>query len=134
MTNYHGRHVTVDFNNSEALGICDRTGFPYLRKDLVKQMEWMGDSLQWTGFYVGYDVLDVPNQQNRPPPAIGDPFPVREPRPYQPTDIVFSNIATPWHEITVMSYASWTGVFNGVISPPINQVINELENFNWGAG
>lgn len=79
-----GKHVTIDPNNPQALGICDYTGFVHLRKDLVKQMQWAGDALVWTGLYVGKDYLDKPDPQLRTPILPVDPVPVKEPRPPQP--------------------------------------------------
>lgn len=131
MTSRHGRNVHVSFNNPEPLGVCDYSGMLYMLKDLVKQMEWMGDSLQWTGFYVGKDMLDVPNEQNRPPIAIGDPFPIIEPRPFQPTEVTFSNTTTLWSELPYATWTAWDGIFNGTIYPPISTVLEELYNFNW---
>ena len=81
----HGKHVVIDENNPSALGICDVTGFVFLRKDLVRQMEWRGDSLQWTGLYVGRPYANIPNEQNRPSVSIPDPLPVLDPRPQQPS-------------------------------------------------
>lgn len=78
-----GKHVTIDPSNPKALGICDYTGFVHLRKDLVKQMQWAGDSLVWTGLYVGKDYLDVPSPQLRTPHLPPDPVPVLDARPPQ---------------------------------------------------
>lgn len=106
---YHGKHVEIDPDNPEALGICDYTGFVHLRRDLVKQMEWRGNSLEWTGLYVGRDYADVPNEQLRPPILPPDPVPVIDPRP--PLD-------------SVQTYTSNT-------LPVINQIIfaiNEIGN------
>jgi len=86
-----GKHVTIDINNPLALGICDYTGFVHLRKDLVKQMQWAGDSLVWTGLYVGKDYLDVPDPQLRTPHLPPDPVPVMDPRPPQPDPPILSN-------------------------------------------
>lgn len=76
----HGKYVHIDPDNPEALAICDYTGFVFHRKDLIRQMEWRGDRLLWTGFYVGRPFADAPNPQLRPPILPPDPVPVREPR------------------------------------------------------
>lgn len=131
MSSPHGRNVHVSFYNPEPLGVCDYSGMLYMRKDLVKQMEWMGDSLQWNGFYVGKDMADVPNEQRRPPPAIGDPFPVIDPRPYQSITVIFSNQTTRWDSLWPSTWTQWGDVFNGTISPPLDQVLQELRTFNW---
>lgn len=77
---YIGRYAKVDPNNPEPIGFCDRTGIPFNRKDLVKQMEWVGNTLVWTGWLVGRPFLDTPNQQNKIPPVKADPIPVKDPR------------------------------------------------------
>jgi len=53
-------------NSNLPVGVCDQSGFIYNLKDLIKQREWVGDSLQWNGLMVGKDQADVPNDQNRP--------------------------------------------------------------------
>ena len=58
---WKGKYVNINPQNPNALGICDRTGFTFNHKDLVKQMEWRGDSLVWTGLMVGKPYLDVPS-------------------------------------------------------------------------
>src|SRR5688572_23486930 len=81
--NYYGKHVTIDPMNPQALGVCDYSGTVHLRKDLVKQMQWVGESLVWTGLYVGPDYLDEPNPQMRTSNFPIDPKPVIDPRPQQ---------------------------------------------------
>lgn len=85
VSRYKGKHVTIDRNNPEALGICDYSDFVFNHKDLVKQMEWRGDNLVWTGMLVGRPYLDTPNEQNRPPAVKNDPRPVKDPRVPQNT-------------------------------------------------
>lgn len=78
-----GKYVSIDPDDPQAIGFCDKTGSPFLRKDLVKQMEWKGDSLVWTGFLVGKPFVDKPNEQFRTPIILQDPVPVKDPRPPQ---------------------------------------------------
>src|SRR5271167_399070 len=81
-----GKHVSIDIQSPRALGICDYTGFIFNRQDMVRQMEWRGNRLVWTGLYLGKPYLDVPNQQYRPPVLEPDPVPIQDPRPPQGTD------------------------------------------------
>lgn len=90
-----GKHVTIDESAPEAVGICDYTGFVFLKKDLVKQMEWRGNALVWTGFLVGRPYLDTPNEQFRPPILPPDPVPVEFPRLPQGITETFSNNTLP---------------------------------------
>ncbi len=84
-----GKYVTIDFNNPSMVGVCDDSGFVFNHPDLVKQMEWRGDKLVWTGLMIGRPYLDKPNEQNRPPLVRDDPRPVKNPRlptPYTSLD------------------------------------------------
>jgi hypothetical protein len=53
-------------NNRKPVGVCDRTAMFYNFKDLVKQYEWYGNKLMWTGLMVGMDEVDTPNENLRP--------------------------------------------------------------------
>ena len=66
----------------EPIGTCDYSGFLFSRSDLVKQYEWRGNQLVWTGAIVGRPFVDEPNQQNRPPQIKGDPKALQNPRPF----------------------------------------------------
>ena len=78
--NFKGKYVSIDPDNPSALGVCDESGFVFNHQDLVKQMEWRGNNLVWTGLMVGPPYLDKPSQQNRPPIVKGDPKSVKNPR------------------------------------------------------
>lgn len=105
-----GRHVSIREKNPKAVGICDYTGFIHLKQDLVRQMEYRGDRLVWTGFYVGKDYQDKPNQQLRPPMLPPDPIPVVDARLEQ------------------------SGNLPPVVpAKPMNERIADLENFNWSS-
>ena len=67
----------------DSVGVCDRTGFWFSTQDLEKQMEWRGNSLEWTGLMVGKPFLDEPNEQLRPPLVKADPAVVKDQRPPQ---------------------------------------------------
>jgi len=106
---WKGKYVTIDTNNPSALGICDESGLAFNHKDLVKQMEWRGDNLVWTGFLVGKPYLDVPSEQNRPPLVKADPYTVKNPRLPTP----YSDPETP-------------------VVLPYTQLLTKLNNTNWG--
>jgi hypothetical protein len=59
---------------------CDRSGEMFER--LVKQYEYAGDELVWTGLWVGKKYLDKPQEQLRPPIIGDDPKPLLNPRPF----------------------------------------------------
>lgn len=129
-----GKNVTIDVNNPEALGICDFSGFVFKRKDLLRQMEWRGDSLQWTGFYVGRPYLDVPNEQNRPPILPPDPIPVLFPRPQQPQSLTIgnSNYLTIG-QLNNITIGGWSSNEDGIQAPSDPQRLQDLQNFQWGS-
>jgi hypothetical protein len=103
------KHVKIDLNNLEPQAVCDRSGFIFLHKDLVKQKEWAGNNLVWTGLLVGKPYVDIPNPQARPPKIKKDPIPVKDPRlpeGYIPPE-------------------------SNPIAPP-NVLKAKLDNYNWG--
>jgi hypothetical protein len=110
----HGKHVSISQSNPQALGICDYTGFVFPKKDLIKQMEWRGNSLVWTGFLVGRPYVDKPNQQLRPPILPPDPIPVKNPRLQQPSAAVWSNQSMAWTDLAVETWDSWSGSDDGI--------------------
>jgi hypothetical protein len=129
----HGKHVTIDADSPEALGICDYTGFVHNRKDLIKQMEWRGNALVWTGFFVGRDYADVPNEQLRPPLLPPDPVPIRNPRTMQPTIVNWSNSSVIWPSLTIYNWAAWSSYEDGIPALPPAQRLNQLNQFNWSS-
>lgn len=127
-----GKHVRIDADSPRALGICDYTGFVHNREDLVRQMEWRGDAIVWTGFYVGKDYQDTPNEQLRPPLLPPDPVPVREPRLQQPTLVTWSNgQPLAWGMLSIFSWGIWEGDEDGEPCLPEAQRLTALQNFNW---
>jgi hypothetical protein len=81
LNRWKGKNVVIDPKNPEPLGICDRCGFNFNHKDLVKQKDWQGDNYIWIGILVCSTCLDKPQEQNRPPLVKDDPRPVKNPRP-----------------------------------------------------
>lgn len=75
-----GRIPYVDPNNPQSWGKDDYTGLPVMHTDLVKQMEFIGNGLAWTGFMVHYKDADQPNPQKIPPRLKPDPVPIPNPR------------------------------------------------------
>lgn len=123
-----GKHVTIDPASPEALGICDYTKFVHNRKDLVKQMEWRGDALVWTGFFVGKDYVDIPNPQLRPPILPPDPVPIKDPRLPQNTVITWSgNYNNTWPILPVESWNLWSGSQNGIPALPESERLRLLQ-------
>lgn len=128
-----GKYVTIDEDAPEALGICDYSGFVFKKSDLVRQMQWRGNRLSWTGFLVGRPFVDEPNPQLKPPVLAPDPIPVLDPRPYQPTYIWWSNTPLIWN-LTKERWTEIGSIFDGV--PALPEPIRELElnKYNWMNG
>ncbi len=127
MTIKKGQYYNVDINNPQAKGICDRSGFAFNHSDLVKQMEWRGDSLEWTGLTIGKPFLDKPNEQLRNPEIGPDSIPVDNPKLPVYVPVCWSNQMIPWSQLTVLTWASWGGVQQGVIAAPENERLDALE-------
>jgi hypothetical protein len=106
---YKGKYVNIDPKNPDALGICQRSGFVFNHKDLVKQMEWCGNNKIWTRLLVGKPFVDIPNEQNRPPMIKKDPVPIENPRPPIPNP-PNNNIALPYKELEeLLNSYNWGG-------------------------
>lgn len=127
MKTYRGRYYQVDIRNPQAKGICDRSGFAFNHCDLVKQMEWRGESLEWTGLMVGRPFLDEPDEQLRTPEVGPDSIPVENPKLPVYTSVIWSNQSTPWSQLTFLNWASWGGVEQGVLAAPENDRLQALE-------
>lgn len=125
-----GKNVThIDEWAPQALAICDRTGFIFKRKDLVRQLEWRGNRLEWTGLLVGRPYLDEPNEQLRPPPLKPDPVPVREPRLPQGTLIVWEYVTSPvWEETNFILWENWGTFVDGFPALTPAQRLSNLQS------
>lgn len=93
----HGKYTKLDRRNPRGLGVCDYSGFIVRHADLRRQMEYRGRGLVWTGFWVHYKFLDLPNPQNLTPIITMDPVPLKNPRP----DPELGNITVPTANIDV---------------------------------
>lgn len=128
-----GKYVHIDQSAPRALGVCDTSGFIFNRNDLVRQMEWRGNALVWTGFYVGRPFLDEPNQQGRPPMFPPDPLPIKEPRPRQGQVNTWQQNPYFWDKYG----GSWDipdESHDGVMELPYTQNLAQLNSVNWGTG
>ena len=107
----HGRWVMISEQTPDAVARCDRSGQLCNYNDLVKQMDYRGLGLIWTGLYVNKYFLDVPNPQNLNPVIRPDPMPLHHPRPWQTTQATWPNQSAPWNEqeapIQPFPWSSW---------------------------
>ncbi len=132
MTFPTGKFVKIDWNHPSALGICDYTGLVFNRKDLVKQMEWRGNALVWTGFYVGKPFAAKPNPQLIPPILPPDPVPILDPRPekssletWEVTYDVWNFDQNEWQD------QYFSNFFDGVAAMSVPDRMTSLQNFKW---
>lgn len=77
----HPKYTNVDPNHPEAVAQCDYSGLIGMHRNLVKQMEYSGKGLYWTGYWVLENFADLPNPQKMTYQVKMDPVPVRYPRP-----------------------------------------------------
>jgi hypothetical protein len=126
-----GKYVSVDMDNPRALGICDKSGFVFNRCDMVRQLEWRGDGIAWTGFIVGKPFADVPNEQGRPPILPPDPVPVLYPRPPQGQMATHANNNFPVHSLIQAPASALGNTQDGVLAQPYQQTLAQFQNFSW---
>lgn len=103
----HGRWVRINPNSPDAVARCDRSGLICNYNDLVKQMDYRGLGLVWTGLYVNKYFADVPNPQSLNPVIKPDPVPVEHPRPWQTTQATWTNQTGEWQNQESPIWASW---------------------------
>lgn len=80
-TKYHGKYTNMDKNNPRAIARCDYSGLMVQHSKMIKQMEYRGQGLVWTGYYVNPKFADNPNPQNLTPRIKLDPVPIPNARP-----------------------------------------------------
>lgn len=114
-----GRFMDIRPDNPDALGRCDRSGLTGNYSDLVKQMDYRGSGLTWTGLYVNKNFLDVPNPQGLNPVIKLDPVPVDHPRPwYTPPNDNWYAQSNTWATINNTTWANW-GDWNDQPNEPV---------------
>jgi hypothetical protein len=77
-----------DPDNPVAAARCDQTDFVVGNNELVKQMQYQGTTLVWTGLWVAKQYADKPNPSAMTPVLKADPKPLRNPRPQMADDII----------------------------------------------
>ena len=104
---YRGRIPIVDPNDPQSWAKDDITGLPVMHPDMIKQMEYIGNGLAWTGMMVHYKDADQPNPQLIPPRLKVDPVPIDNPRylqfpelPAIPTGLTISSFTSTSVTIT----------------------------------
>lgn len=102
-----GRFVRINSNNPDAVARCDRSGQLCMHKDLVKQMEYRGTGLVWTGLWVNRYFADIPNPQSLNPVIKPDPVPVDHPRPWETTQQVWPNQINEWENQETPVWVAW---------------------------
>lgn len=128
-----GKHVSIDQDHPQAVGICDYSGSVFMRKDLVRQMEWRGNDLVWTGFYVGRPYVDMPNEQAKSPILPPDPIPIKDPRPPFQTFITWSEDSNVFSQ-DGSTFGSQPGIMLDAPALPFNQRLYSLQTVNWSMG
>lgn len=102
-----GRWVNINPDSPDAVARCDRSGMLCNYSDLVKQMEYRGEGLVWTGLYVNKYFADKPNPQGLNPVIKPDPVPVSHPRPWQTPQETWTNQTGQWQEQITPPWGSW---------------------------
>lgn len=77
----HGKYTRMTKRSPKAIARCDYSGLMVAHSDLVRQMQYSGAGLVWTGFYVYKKFVDVANAQQLAPRVKLDPVPIVDSRP-----------------------------------------------------
>ncbi len=93
-----GRYTRIRARDPRALAVCDYSGMYCMHSDLVRQMEYRGSGLVWTGFMVNKKFADKPNHQMLTPILMPDPIPVVMPRPDTATLSINYPTASPFND------------------------------------
>lgn len=125
---YRGRIPEIDPDCPQSWGKDDITGLPVMHRDMVKQMEYIGNGLAWTGFMVHYKDADQPNPQLIPPRLKVDPVPIDNPRYLQ-----FPELPTIPTGLSIVSTTSSTIVVSWEAIPGIPSYVVGWTS-KWGAG
>lgn len=80
MSRAGGKFFKPDPANPIAPAQCDRCERVVAHPSLIKQMEYMGRTLRWTGSFVCPRCVDRPQPQSVPKIVGPDPLPVKNPR------------------------------------------------------
>lgn len=83
----HGKYTKMDKKSPRAIGRCDYSGMMCRHSALIRQMEYRGTGLVWTGYMVNPKFSDKPNAQNLTPLIKLDPVPITNARPDNEIDI-----------------------------------------------
>lgn len=103
-----GKYIKINPDNPDAVARCDRSGLVGNYGDLVKQMDYRGSGLIWTGLYVNKAFVDKPNPQGLNPVLKPDPVPVEHPRPwYTPPNETWPYDTVQWDNINDTIWANW---------------------------
>ena|ERR1700760_4225114 len=77
----HGKYTNMSKKSPRAIARCDYSGLMVRHGNLVKQMQYRGQGLVFTGFLVNPKFADKPNAQELTPRVKLDPVPILFPRP-----------------------------------------------------
>lgn len=77
----HGKYTNMSKNRPRAIARCDYSGLMVRHSALIKQMQYSGQGLYYTGYLVNPKFADEPNPQNLTPRVRLDPKPIPNARP-----------------------------------------------------
>lgn len=96
----HGKYTKMRIKDPRGIARCDYSGLMFRHCDLVKQKQYRGRGLVWTGLLVGPQFADAPNPQDLVPLIKLDPVPLNNPRPDSQIDAQLT-VASSTGEISI---------------------------------
>lgn len=77
----HGKYTKMSKRDPRGIARCDYSGLMVRQSDMIRQLEYRGTGLVWTGYLVNPKFADKPNPQNLTPLIKLDPTPIPNTRP-----------------------------------------------------
>lgn len=121
----HGKYTHMSKNNPRGIGRCDYSGLMVQQRAMIRQMEYRGTGLVWTGYYVNPKFADDPNPQNLTPLIRLDPVPLLNARPDNEIDVVTPQVLTldvsggADVALTAQQFSNLDFVFTGLLTGDI---------------
>jgi hypothetical protein len=129
-----GKYTKMNRRKPRGLGTCDYSGLIMRHADMIKQNQFRGNGLVWTGFWVNPKFADKPNPQELVPIIRLDPIPLQHARPdptVYDTTITTLNLDVSGGSNITLSNEQFNNMvlnFSGILTNNIVIYFNDIYN------